>query len=132
MSIKDPPGFSSKIHFHNEKQVASYLVPARRCSDSFLQYLKRNANAGCGRKERGREKGMERGEERNRKEKERESREKGRSDFGNIASYSYWWVEGLVWWGGLYNEVVVGRASPVHSSWKAPSSAWPVRVSLKR
>jgi hypothetical protein len=29
----------------------------------------------------------------------------------------------------MYNEGVEGSASPVHSLWKAPSRAWPVRVS---
>ena len=71
---------------------------------------------------------MERGKERKKKWR-KEKREK---DCSNIAGYSYWWVEGLVWWGGLYNEGVEGSVSPVHLSWKAPSSAWPVRVSLKQ
>ena len=71
---------------------------------------------------------MERGKERKKKWR-KEKREK---DCSNIAGYSYCRVEGLVWWGGLYNEGVEGSVSPVHSSWKAPSRAWPVRVSLKR
>ena len=76
------------------------------------------------------------GEKHGKGEGKKEEMEKGKrekeNDFSNVAGYSYWWVEGLGWWGGLYNEGVEGSVSPVHSSWKAPSSAWPVRVSLKR